>query len=511
MENIAIKSEIRALEPSAENDKTPSSKQIEGYALMFNQPSKDLGGFIEQIDPQALQNTDLSQVLLLNDHNYNQPISKVGAGLTLNVDDKGLHFTANIDDSVSYENDIYTLIQQGVVDAMSFGFELPEDGSGAQWTEDSETGQVTRTITNIQALDEISIVSIPAYSASTVATRSYENFKKQKKEQNKAPKPKQNKTTAPKGENEIMTEKTVVKPENEETKAQKEVRSFEDYIKSHGEVRSGLTTAGAQAVIPNEVVAPVFEGANAKQNLAEMATVKQVSTGSGKYPISISNPTKFLATKEELAAIPDVDASVNDVPFEAKTYAGKIYLSNELVDDSAIDIKQEVQSQLQQLVLNTDNHNVIALLQTLTSESADGVDGLKKIKNTEIDPAVLGSDGSVVVTNQDGYNYLDTLKDNEGRYLLTEDVAAVSGKALFGLPVMVVSNAVLPDVSGQFPVFMGNLPQAIAVFRRNNITTNWEQFDSYSQGLAVIYRGDYEFIDKNAMKYALLGTATPAK
>lgn len=306
-------------------------------------------------------------------------------------------------------------------------------------------------------------------------------------------------------------EKTIIKPENEETKAQKEVRDFESFIKSHGQRRSGLATDGAQAVIPSEVVTPVFEGANAKQNLAQMATVKQVSTGSGKYPISIPDPTKFLATKEELAAIQDVDASVKDVPFTSKTYAGKIYLSNELIDDAAIDIKAEVQSQLQQLVLNTDNHNVISLLQTLSSKKAANVDDLKKIKNTEIDPAVLGSNGSMVITNQDGYNYLDTLKDSQGRYLLTEDVTAVSGKALFGLQVLVVSNVVLPDVSGQFPVFIGNLPQTIAVFRRNNIATNWEQFDSYSQGLAVIYRGDYEFIDKNAMKYALLGTATPAK
>lgn len=497
-EKLIIKSsEIRAVEPTDDDDNS-TGKQLEGYALMFNQPSKDLGGFVEQIDPKALQNTDLSQVLFLNDHNFNQPIAKVGSGLTLDVDNQGLHFVVDIDDSVSYEADLYNLIQKGVVNSMSFGFTLPDDGSGEQWTEDPTTGFVTRLITNIQALYEISAVSIPAYDASSVATRGYDSFINNKKQDNS------------KGEKQDMTEKTIIKP-NEETKAQKEVRSFEDYIKSHGEQRSGLKTDGAQAVIPSEVVTPVFEGANAKQNLAQMATVKQVSTGSGKYPISIPDPTKFLATKEELATIPDVDASVNDVPFEAKTYAGKIYLSNELVDDSAIDVKQEVQSQLQQLVLNTDNHNVISLLQTLTSENAANVDGLKKIKNTEIDPAVLGSVGSVVITNQDGYNYIDTLKDNEGRYLLTEDVTAQSGKALFGLPVVVVSNAVLPDVSGQFPVFIGNLPQTIAVFRRQNIVTNWEQFDSYSQGLAVIYRGDYEFIDKNAMKYALLGTATAGK
>ena len=483
-EKLIIKSsEIRAVEPTDDNNDS-TGKQLEGYALMFNSPSKDLGKFIETIDPQALQDTDLSQVLFLNDHNFNQPIAKVGSGLTLDVDDKGLHFVVDIDDSVSYEADLYNLIQKGVVTSMSFGFELPDDGSGEAWTEDTATGVVTRTITYIQTLYEISAVSIPAYAASTVATRGYDSFINNNQ----------------KGEEKNMKQ-TIIDPAQNG-----ELRSFEQYVRTHGETRDGLKTDGAQAVLPQEVVTPIFEGANAKQNLAEMATVKNVSTGSGKYPISISDPTKFLATKEELATIPDVDASVNDVPFEAKSFAGKIFLSNELIDDSAIDIKAEVQSQLQQLVLNTDNHNVISLLQTLTSENAADIDGLKKIKNTEIDPAVLGSVGSVVITNQDGYNYLDTLKDSQGRYLLTEDVTAQSGKDLFGIPVVVASNAVLPDVSGQFPVFVGNLPQAVAVFRRNNITTNWEQFDSFSQGLAVIYRGDYQFIDKNAMKYALLGT-----
>ena len=487
---LITNAELRAQQPQGDTPDKQQPKTIEGYALLFNSPSKDLGGFVEVIDPKALDGVDLSNVIMLDQHDYSKPLASVKAGtLTLDVDDKGLHFVATLDDSVSYANDAYQNVKSGNVDSMSFRFDV--DDGGDQFTQD-ENGNITRTIKQVKDLFEISTVTIPAYDDSNVQVdkRSYEEF-----------------LNTHKGENKKMTEKIIVTPENAETKAQKEVRSFEDYIKSHGEVRSGLTTAGAQAVIPQEVVTPVFEGANAKQNLAEMATVKQVSTGSGKYPISIADPTKFLATKEELATIPDVDASVNDVPFEAKTYAGKIYLSNELVDDSAIDIKAEVQSQLQQLVLNTDNHNIISLLQTLVSQNAATIDDLKKIKNTKIDPAVLGSDGSMVITNQDGYNYLDTLKDSQGRYLLTEDMTGISGKALFGLPVVVVSNAVLPDVTSQFPVFIGNLPQAVAVFRRKNIVTNWEQFDSYSQGLAVIYRGDYKLIDQNAMQYVLLGAA----
>jgi len=469
-----------------QQDKQP--KTIEGYALLFNSPSKDLGGFVEVIDPKALDNVNLSNVIMLDQHDYSKPLASVKAGtLKLDVDDKGLHFVATLDDSVSYANDAYQNVKSGNVDSMSFRFDV--DDNGDEFTQDDQ-GKVVRTIKQVKDLFEVSTVTIPAYDDSNVQVdkRSYNEFLDNQK-----------------GEKQDMTKQTIIKPENEETKSQKEVRSFEDYIKSHGQQRSGLTSAGAQAVIPSEVVTPVFEGANAKQNLAQMATVKQVSTGSGKYPISIPDPTKFLATKEELATIQDVDASVKDVAFEAKTFAGKIYLSNELVDDSAIDIKTEVQSQLGQLVLNTDNHNVISLLQTLSSKKAANIDDLKKIKNTGIDPAVLGSNGSMVITNQDGYNYLDTLKDSQGRYLLTEDVTAQSGKALFGLPIWIVSNVVLPDVTSQFPVFIGNLPQAIAVFRRQNIVTNWEQFDSFSQGLAVVYRGDYEFIDKNAMQYALLG------
>lgn len=70
-------------------DKQQSNK-IEGYALMFNQPSKDLGGFVEVIDPKALDGVDLSNVIMLDQHDYSKPLASVKAGtLQLDVDDKG--------------------------------------------------------------------------------------------------------------------------------------------------------------------------------------------------------------------------------------------------------------------------------------------------------------------------------------------------------------------------------------------------------------------------------------
>ncbi|WVT91014.1 phage major capsid protein, partial [Enterococcus durans] len=47
----------------------------------------------------------------------------------------------------------------------------------------------------------------------------------------------------------------------------------------------------------------------------------------------------------------------------------------------------------------------------------------------------------------------------------------------------------------------GDIAQSIFVARRNQVTTQWEKFDYYSQGLAVIVRNDYKKIDQNASVY----------
>ncbi|WP_095347946.1 phage major capsid protein [Lentilactobacillus kefiri] len=492
---IINSSEIRAVEPTDDDDNS-TGKQLEGYALMFNQPSKDLGGFIEEIDPQALQNTDLSQVLFLNDHNFNQPIAKVGSGLTLDVDDQGLHFVVDIDDSVSYEADLYNLIQKGVVNSMSFGFTLPDDGSGEQWSEDPTTGVVTRLITNIQALYEISAVSLPAYNASSVATRGYDSFINNKKQNN----------SKSKGEKRNMTEKTIIKS-NEETKAQKQTRSFESYIRSEGETRDGLTTDGNGVLIPKEIITPIFQSKKNSNRLSDYATVKQVSVGQGSYPIAGNDPSKVLATKAENAAIGDVDPEVTGVEFKTQTRAGKVYLSQELVDDNAINFSNEIQAQMAKLIDNTDNAQILAKLKTLSATVVKSVDGIKQAKNTKLDPSLQ----PVVIVNQSAFNWLDTQKDSEGRYLMSEDIQAPTGKALFGLPVVELSDAVLPNVdTGKFPMYVGDLAETIAIFRRNQVTTKWQQFDSYSQGLAIMLRNDYQFIDKSAT-VALTIDTTPGK
>lgn len=460
-------------------DKQQSNK-IEGYALMFNQPSKDLGGFVEVIDPKALDGVDLSNVIMLDQHDYSKPLASVKAGtLQLDVDDKGLHFTATIDPNVSYANDTLNNVKNGNINSMSFRFDT-DDGSDS-WTRD-DNGQITRTVNKIKDLLEVSTVTIPSYNAGNVdvdktSIRSYNQFI-ESEEQDKM-------------------QKTLLNPaENPEQPSM----AFENYIRSRGETRDGLTTKGAEAVIPEEVVNPVLELKNSKYNLANYATVKTVGTGSGHYPIATRYNTATLATKEELAEIGDVDANMfENVKFETKTRAGKIALSNEIVDDAEVDIVAEVKNQLQKLVDNTDNAEIIKVLQgdTFQKKNVTNVDDLKKVFNVDLDPALQGT--STWLVNQSAFQVLDTLKDNEGRYLLQPDVTAPSGFSLLGQPVVKISNKFLPDNSdGTHPMILGDIAEAVAVFRRNQVTAQWDKFDMYSQGLSVVVRNDYQPISADA-------------
>nr|WP_169472996.1 phage major capsid protein [Limosilactobacillus reuteri] len=500
---LTINAELRAAEPTpqpttqfansnqqgnADNNPQPaktaqnSPKKLSGYAIVWNTPSKDLGGFKEVVSPDALKGVDLSNVLMLNDHDYTQVLASVKAGtLKLTPDDKGLHFDATLPDTTT-ANDVFANVNAGNLDSCSFSFDV-DDGSD-KWEKDDQ-GNITRTINQIKDLFDVSVVAVPAYDSTNVAannsdnknvqvnTRSYEQFIK--------------------GENKKMTEKTIIN-NNEKT----ETRSFEDFIRSHGEMRDGLTTSGTTAVIPQEVVTPVLELKNSKYNLAQYATVKTVSTGAGHYPIAKRNNTAVLATKEELADIADVDVNMfEDVPFDVKTRAGKIALSNEIVDDSAVDIVSEVKNQLQKLVDNTDNQNIIKVLTgtTFKKVTATSTDDLKKAFNVDLDPAL----NKTWLVNQSGFNYLDTLKDSEGRYLLQPNPTAASGFTLFGAPVVMISDTVLPNnTDGSFPVILGDIEEAVAVFRRNQVTAQWDKFDQFAQGLSVIVRSDYQPISADA-------------
>ena len=112
---------------------------VEGYAIVFNSLSEDLGGFRELILPTAINQETInnSDIYYLFNHNNNSiPLarSKNGEGsLKLTIDEKGLKYSFNCLNSEFYE-----IVKRGDLDKSSFAFSLPNDGSGEEWIKSNE-------------------------------------------------------------------------------------------------------------------------------------------------------------------------------------------------------------------------------------------------------------------------------------------------------------------------------------------------------------------------------------
>jgi HK97 family phage prohead protease len=136
-----------------------------GYASVFNSPSQDLGGFIEYVAPGAFKRSlqSRNEVKLLWNHDSGEPLASLRGGtMQLVEDDRGLKVTAQLPNTTR-GRDIAELLRTKVIDSMSFGFNVIKD----TWSRDGQT----RTLDSVR-LFEVSIVSFPAYEATTAQVRS---------------------------------------------------------------------------------------------------------------------------------------------------------------------------------------------------------------------------------------------------------------------------------------------------------------------------------------------------
>ena len=101
-------------------------RTIEGYALVFNSPSEDLGGFTEIIERSAIDEDTIkrSDIFVKLNHNNDKILarSKKGKGnLELILDSKGLFYRFEAPHTPSGE-ECLEQVRNGVIDSSSFCF-----------------------------------------------------------------------------------------------------------------------------------------------------------------------------------------------------------------------------------------------------------------------------------------------------------------------------------------------------------------------------------------------------
>ena len=151
------------------------NRRLRGYAIVFNAPSQNLGGFREIIAPEAIDRTfkEAIDVRALVDHDSAKIIGRLRANtLEMVKDQRGLRVTIEPDPDISYARDIMLAVKRGDVTGMSFAFRTVED----DWNYEDEEMPL-RTVLDMR-VSEVSVVTFPAYTQTDiqVAQRSLQEF-----------------------------------------------------------------------------------------------------------------------------------------------------------------------------------------------------------------------------------------------------------------------------------------------------------------------------------------------
>lgn len=151
------------------NKRIDTEFYVEGYATTFNQPYvlyefEDGTKYYEVIDRHALDNADMSDVIMQYDHEGRVFARQSNKSLIIEPDDHGLFIAADLG-RTDLARGLHQDISAGMINKMSWAFVVLEDSY------DRETH--TRTILKIKKVYDVSAVSIPANDATNIAARNF--------------------------------------------------------------------------------------------------------------------------------------------------------------------------------------------------------------------------------------------------------------------------------------------------------------------------------------------------
>ena len=165
---------VQKLEARALDNET-ARETVEGYATVFDEPytlwEEDDYVVREVVDKSAFNDTDMNDVIMQYNHEGRVFARTRNNTLDLAVDDNGLHIRADLS-GTDIGRELYQEIAGGYTDKMSFGFTV----RGDEVTEERAEGEmtiITRRITDIGKLYDVSAVSFPANDATSITARSF--------------------------------------------------------------------------------------------------------------------------------------------------------------------------------------------------------------------------------------------------------------------------------------------------------------------------------------------------
>jgi len=271
------------------------------------------------------------------------------------------------------------------------------------------------------------------------------------------------------GEKEEVTDEVVDKANDV-----KNTKTFAKAIKNlvTNQLNETTPTAGGYTV-PEEIITKVQKFIENEESLINEVTVKNVNTNKGSETFKTRGQYTGFGSIEEGGKIPKAGSpKFQRINWAVTKYGGYMPVTNELLEDSDAEVEQMMIEWLGNESRVTRNNLIMAVVNKKAETDLKNLDGIKKALNVTLGSKFKSI--SKIITNDDGLQYLDTLKDQNGRDLLqpmpNEPTKLQLRAGASVIPVKVYSNETIPTkAGGKIPFIIGSLKEGVKLYNRKGL------------------------------------------
>lgn len=238
------------------------------------------------------------------------------------------------------------------------------------------------------------------------------------------------------------------------------------------------TAADGGYTVPEDIQTRINERRTAKTSLIDLVDVENVTTNKGSRTFKKrTQQTGFTKIGEGGKLSAGSTPQFERMSYEIAKYAGYFPVTNELLEDSDANITDTLVTWIGDESRVTRNKIILGVIDQKAKTTIKSLDDIKKALNVTLGQAFKQT--SCIVTNDDGLQWFDTLKNDRGEYLLQPSPADPMKMVLCAgattVPVKVIPNDDMPSDTTtkgttKIPVIIGDLKEGIKFFDRKQLT-----------------------------------------
>lgn len=290
-------------------------------------------------------------------------------------------------------------------------------------------------------------------------------------------------------------------------------------FKVNNKMNEGTPLDGGYTV-PEDILTRINTYRESKKSLKDLVTVEKVTTNKGQRTFKKrSQQTGFVKVGEGGKIGAKATPQFERISYEIDKYAGYFPVTNELLADSDANITNTLVEWIGDESRVTANKLILETIKTFSEVELEGIDDIKKALNVTLGSAFKAT--SKIITNDDGLQYLDTLKDSDGKYLLQPNPANPMEMRLCAgatiVPIEVIPNDDMPTNENKVPFIIGDLKEAIVFWDRQQMNIKMSDLavigtlNAFEEDLTLFRAIEREDVTKRDEKAVVNGyiTVTP--